>query len=719
MWIGGHQRRVLLGGRTLRGGSVDAALLRELCVNAAHRVDPRGLRLHGVRVRGRLDLAGVDVRFPLRFAGCAFDEAPDFTGGSVRALAITGATRLPGLFADGVHVRGDLDLSESSITGAHPGSGSRVTAAVWLRGAEIGRRLLLDGAVVDGQGGRTLRADRARLGGSLRLTRGFVARGEIRATGARIGASFEVFDAHLQALDLSEATIGGGLMVIDSRVDGQVTAGNVAVAGQVLIRDAILSGFAAPRLSVAGPLTVEGATRGHLDLSYGDFTTVSVGGECRLDNSGGIALDLVGADVRSHVTLQPGTAVAGTVRLADARIGGNLTLAGVTLRDPMAGALIAADQASIGGEVLLDGLTADGGLLGFRGAVIGGAVNAARATVSNPGYPTVVLAQAVVRNSVRLWDGFTSTGFVVLNRCTIEGRLNLRRGSFTCPGPSADKSGHAIQAIGAVARGGAALVWEVAEPSVDFRNLTTTVLDDDPERWPARIEVSGMTYDWFGDLRWDRAARLAWLRRQAEYDAGPYEQLARVFRRHGYTADAEAILIERRDQARRAARRHRLSPAGLLDAAYGRLVGYGYRAERTAWLLLVLLIAVSASLYVPAVSGTLRAADPRGNTYAVDGRVATVDPADPASTPVDAASSAQAAKADPCGDGQVRCFNPVLYAVDTVVPLISLGQRTTWYPSPHTRYGRLTEWWLNLATLAGWLLSTMYVLSFTKLARSA
>ncbi|WP_433218990.1 hypothetical protein ACQP00_13975 [Dactylosporangium sp. CS-047395] len=714
---------MLIAGRTLRGGSVDAALLRELCVNAAHRVDPRGLRLAGVRVRNKLDLAGVDVGFPLRFEGCTFDEAPDFTGGSVRALAITGATRLPGLFADGVHVRGDLDLSWSSIVGAHPGIGSRFTAAVWLRGAEVGRRLLLDGSTIDGQGGRTVRADRIKLGGSLRLTRGFVARGEIRVTGARVGASFEVFDAQLEALDLSEATIGGGLLVTGSTIGGRITAGNVAVAGRVLIRDARLAGVDAPRLSVAGPFTVEGATRVEdgLELSYGDFTTVSIGGECRLEHPGGIALDLGGADVRSHVTLEARADVAGTVRVADARIRGNLALSGVTLREPMAGgALLAADQADIGGEVQLNRLSADGGYLGFRGAVIGGAVNAARCTISNGSDRTVFLFQAVVRNSVRLWDGFSSTGYVVLNRCTIEGRLNLRRGSFTCPGPSPDnKGGHAIQAVGAAARGGAALLWTVAEPSVDFRNLTTTVLEDDPERWPERIEVSGMTYDRFGDPRWDRAARLRWLRRQVEYDAGPYEQLARVFRRHGYTADAEAILIERRDQARRAARRHRLSPGGLLDAAYGRLVGYGYRAERTAWLLLVLLIAVSASLYVPAVSGTLRATDPRGNTYAVDGRVVTVDPADPGGIPPDAARSAQAARSDACGDGQVRCFNPVLYAVDTVVPLISLGQRTTWYPSPHTRYGRLAEWWLNLATLAGWLLSTMYVLSFTKLARSA
>ncbi|MGI5244557.1 hypothetical protein [Dactylosporangium sp. CA-139066] len=325
-----------------------------------------------------------------------------------------------------------------------------------------------------------------------------------------------------------------------------------------------------------------------------------------------------------------------------------------------------------------------------------------------------------MRGSVRLVDDFSSTGFVALNRCAIEGRLSLRGGRFTCPGRGDDNpGGHAVQAVGLTVRGYTRLRWAHLEPSVDFRNLTTSVLDDDPDEWPERFVVSGMTYERFGDLRWDRAARLRWLSRQAEYDAGPYEQLARVFRQHGYTSDAEAILIERRHRERRAAPRRRWHPRAALSALYGLLVGYGYRPGRTAWLLLALLVAVSASLYVPGIRDTLRATDPRGNAYAVDGRVVTVDGGDTGPAGPDAARSAQAPRADPCGDGQVRCFDPVLYAVDTVVPLISLGQRSTWYPNPHAPLGRLAEWWLNLATLLGWVLSTMYALSFTRLARTA
>jgi hypothetical protein len=75
------------------------------------------------------------------------------------------------------------------------------------------------------------------------------------------------------------------------------------------------------------------------------------------------------------------------------------------------------------------------------------------------------------------------------------------------------------------------------------------------------------------------------------------------------------------------------------------------------------------------------------------------------------------ARSDACGGGQVRCFNPVLYAIDTVIPLVSLDQRATWYPDPSLRDGAFMQWWLNAATLLGWLLSSIFVLSLARLSR--
>ncbi len=49
---------------------VDAALLRRCCLEFKDQIDPRGLRLRHIAVRGPLDLAGLTVPFPLRFEDC-------------------------------------------------------------------------------------------------------------------------------------------------------------------------------------------------------------------------------------------------------------------------------------------------------------------------------------------------------------------------------------------------------------------------------------------------------------------------------------------------------------------------------------------------------------------------------------------------------------------------------------------------------------------------
>ena len=64
-----------------------------------------------------------------------------------------------------------------------------------------------------------------------------------------------------------------------------------------------------------------------------------------------------------------------------------------------------------------------------------------------------------------------------------------------------------------------------------------------------------------------------------------------------------------------------------------------------------------------------------------------------------------------------RAISPALYAAGTVVPLVSLGQRTTWYADARAPHGTLVDWWLTGATPAGWVLSTVFVLSFAGLSR--
>lgn len=731
----------------LRHRDVDADVLRTLCRTGD--VDPRGVMVRRARVTGRLDLGGVELRFPLRFEDCDFAEAPLFDGAGLHELALS-RCRLPhGLRANGLRVARDLDLSGSRIAGALWTTASTTKqSAIWLCEAEIGGRLLCVGTVVRPDGRRAIHADRLRVAGPVRMIDGFTADGEVRLIGAHIDGTVDLSGARIGrpgqlALDLAETVIGGSLFLIEEAsgrtpvIAGRLDMGAVRIAGQLIVRaarigsasDTPLAGpypssrsggtaIHAPRAAVSGDVSFQGAchVQGGVDLSMGDFGHIQFDGDCVLDAPGRTALDLANAELRSSLVLREGVRVAGTVSLDSASIRGHLTLRGVRLSRPEGKALLSARAVRVEGDVEAQRLDADGGDLTLRGAVLNNNLDLDGATLSNPDRITVRLHHATVRGSVRLTNGFTSRGRVLLTRSVIDGRLDLRGGTFV-NGPDA----HAVEAEAVVAGGGMYLGWARVRPSVDFTDSRTTILADDPETWPPRFLVRGLTYERFGQLdpgssNWAAPPRIAWLARQSAFDAGPYEQAARVFRQHGHQSAAEEVLISQRRHARQAATDGSRLRA-LADRLYG-LFGYGYRPGRAGWPLVLLLLAVFVFTLLPAGAETLRATDPRGNVYAPSGRLVTTSPVGPPSASDVATPATTPPRADPCGDGQIRCFNAFFYAVDTVVPLVSLGQRSTWYPDPHTAWGRFSVWFLDCATLLGWALSSILVLSFARLARN-
>ena len=742
---------------------VDAGLLRRCCHRLKDQIDPRGIRLQNAAIEGTLDLAGLDVRFPLRFEGCEFDSPPMIEGAQLYELALTGCVRLPGLLANGAQVRRDLDLSRTHVTEVHKTSASTSKrAAIWLCESEIGGRLLCIDTIIQAGGERSIQADRMHVGGTVRFLHQFTAYGDMRLLGVRVDGSLDFTGAHIvsdagQALDLNDAIIGGSLFLIADAagrrpvIRGRIDMSSAQISGQLLIRNVTLeapvisptdSGYSrsrargtalsAPRLSVGAEITLEGTCQvsGGIDLSMSELSSVSIEPGCSLRAPGRTTLDLTNAELLSTLTVGDKVRVEGTVRLSGARIHGNLCLRGAILSAPEGRSLIAAQGVMIDGAAELQNLEATGGDLGFRAATIGSFIDANRAQLNNPSGYTLSLQQANVKGSVRLIDGFKSSGLVVLNRATIEGLLTCTQGTFDCPAPfKHNEQGHAMEAISATIRGGMDLGWTSISPSVDFTNTSTSFLADNPARWPSRFVVSGLTYDRFeqphrslhdveqapGSNRpgptWDYSARCSWLDRQAVYDAGPYEQAARVFRQHGYTAGAEEILMAQRRHARQTISGRRAALRRVRDAAYSATVGYGYRPGRVLWLLAILLILVTGSLEVPAAQNAMRATTPAGMAYSTRGPV-------PATGAGSLASHSQVSHVDACGNGQVRCFSPVLYAIDTVIPLVSLDQRSTWYPDPHVRDGALMQGWLNAATLLGWLLSSIFVLSLARLARS-
>jgi hypothetical protein len=731
--------------------SVPAALLRQCCHQLRDQVDPRGMRLSNLVVTGCLDLAGLTVPFPLRFDNCEFDTAPVVEGARLYELAMTGCPRLPGLFGNGLSVRRDLDLSRSRVAGALWTSASTSrSAAIWLCEADIGGRLLCAGTVLDGQGYRALQADRIHVGGTVRLIQGFRSAGEVRFLGARIDGSLDFAAAQIEsvdgpALDLEGAVIGGSVFMIDDlagrkpEILGRLTMASARLAGRFIIRNAIIqvgavgqtgsiyerptsasTALDAPRLSVGAEMVLTGRCEvtGRIDMSMSEVSSVSIGAQCVLRAPDGIALDLTNARIRALLRLDEWAAVEGTIRMPGAVIRGRLALHGELSR-PRDESVIDGSAMTVDGDVYLDRLRTDGGAVTLAGARLG-SLSARNAQLHNPGGYSLRLSQAQVNGPVRLISGFSSTGLVAFNRTTVEGRLHFTDGSFRCPQPSAgNEAGHAIEAISATVRGSIDLGWAAVSPSVDFTDVTTTSLADNPATWPERFVIAGMTYERFERPQggkpgriWDQAARCAWLRRQTEFDSGPYEQAARVFQQHGYTREAEHILIAQRQHARQVGRSHTAWPRRVLDMIYA-TIGYGYRPARVLWLLALLLALVTISLEVPSYQAALRANNGNGDVYTTSGLLTASSHGAPG------AAATGGTPRDTCGDGEVRCFSPVLYAIDTVIPLISLDQRATWYADPDVPNGQFMLWWLNLATLLGWVLSSIFVLSLARLSRSS
>lgn len=736
---------------------VRAALLRRCCDELSGQIHRYGIRLRNAAIAGSLDLSGLEVRFPLIFKDCEFDSPLIVEGAQLFEIAVNGCTRLPGLLANGVRIRRDLDLSRTFVAGALRTSASTSKqAAIWLCESEIGGRLLCVDTVIDGGGERSIQADRMHVHGNIRLLHNFAARGELRLIGAQIDGSLDLTGAKLEspltglALDLGEAVIEGSVFLIDDPsgrrpiIRGRIDMGRARIGGQFLIRNATLeatgdvpvasaysrariggTAISAPRLSVGAELTLEGTCQvtGGVDLSMSELSSVSIGPECSLRAPERTALDLTNAELLSTLALGHGARVEGTLRLTGARIHGRLTLSGADLSAPEGRTLIAAQGATVEGGLDLQNLHATGGRLRFSNSTLG-RITAVGTQLVNPEGFTLSLHQATVKGSVVLVDGFRSEGLLDLSRSTIEGRLECDGGTFTCPGPAErNEHGHAIEAVSATVRGGMYLASAAMSAGVDFTDASTTFLADDPSNWPPRFIISGFTYDRFeqsgggGTSRaWDHAARCDWLSRQAAYDAGPYEQAARVFRQHGYTDGATEILIAQRRHARRSISGKWALPRRALDAAFSVTVSYGYRPGRVLWLLAILVILVTGSLLLPGPRAAMRAAS-SSTVYTTRGPLRAPDATSTAQADPATATSPRAS-ADACGNGQILCFNPLLYAVDTVIPLISLDQRSTWHPDAQSPDGTFMQWWLNAATILGWLLSSIFVLSLARLARS-
>jgi hypothetical protein len=156
-------------------------------------------------------------------------------------------------------------------------------------------------------------------------------------------------------------------------------------AGSDLYRLSLQPGIAVhgPRLAVDADVTFAERCRvtGTVNFFMSDLGSLLVGGECRLETPGRTALDLANAQVHGSVRVDRGSVVAGTLRLEGATVDGTLGIH-AALRAPENRSLVKATAVTVRGDVHLEDMNASGGRISFRSATLG-PVLAANARIDN------------------------------------------------------------------------------------------------------------------------------------------------------------------------------------------------------------------------------------------------------------------------------------------------------------------------------------------------
>jgi hypothetical protein len=353
--------------------TVAAEFLAELLTATDGSRRPRGLRLTGARIVGRLDLEATELVCSLQLRECWFAQPAILDEAQAPALRLPGC-HLPGLSAKQLTTRGDLSLDE----------GFTVHGNIRLDGAHIGGTLDLSRATLANPDEIALSAEDLIVDHSMVCSNGFTADGEVDLSGAHIGGLLVMDAASLAnpdetALSAARLTVDGDMTCVGLTADGEVDLSGTHIGGLLLLSGATLNNPSQIALS-AGRLTVDG-----------DMV-------CR---------SAVIVNQETGLPSRRAFSAAGHVRLGGGHIGGTLDFSGATLaklrRAPLIAELLSFEPDLFFAEFIdqtepalfADGLTVDGDMIcadGFSalgevrlaGAHIGGTLDFSEATLRSP-----------------------------------------------------------------------------------------------------------------------------------------------------------------------------------------------------------------------------------------------------------------------------------------------------------------------------------------------
>lgn len=501
----------------------------------------------------------------------------------------------------------------------------------------------------------------------------------VQVAGARITGALDLEGVQVdRALFLAHCHFGQDLILYDARLDRLILGGSVLAAGLMGDRLETRGSVVLRHATAAGAVRLPGArVGGDLDCS-----------DSRL-NGAENALQCDGLKTGGAVELRNATA-AGAVRLLGARVGGGLNCAGAYLNGEKDA--LSCDLLTTGGTVFLSDATAAGAVC-LVGARVGGGLSCDRATFGGD----------VSCDGTRI-DG----GLFWRNGLTLAGRLNL----------TAAKFGR---------------------------------LNDDPACWPTpgKLLLNRCVYGAFTGTGISAEERIRWLELQdpARYGQDfwpqPWEHCAKVLREMGHRDDARKVSIrkewhQKRDRRRRIAR-DAVSCMGLpcWRASWGWnwvkagvlrwSVGYGHAPFRALWWLAGLLVIGALLFDCAARDGQIKPNNAfvlRSPEWVLCGTPAGQSVFLPSHQRIVKGRQAPQDTRLACFHRQPEAqafpaFNPLIYSIDTLIPLVDLELQDHWLPAEEAGWlGRGARVYLWLHIGLGWALSLLAVAGFTGLVRN-
>ncbi|PWJ84624.1 hypothetical protein C7441_105243 [Pseudaminobacter salicylatoxidans] len=426
-----------------------------------------------------------------------------------------------------------------------------------------------------------------------------------------------------------------------------------------------------------------------------------------------------------------GATVTGEIRLSGARLGGNIEADGATITAPD-GIAITADGLEANGGILLRGAEIRGGV-NLSAARLGADVNAVGARIERPG--------GVALDS----DGIAARGDLALRGATVEGEIRMRGAHF---GGDVDLTSATLSEPGSYALRlnrsriiGAFLLCRGASVrgTLDLTATEIGAIDDERACWPQKgdLLLNRCRYGAFIGGPVDAASRLDWLSRQVperweeDFWPQPYEQLSTVLHEMGHNEDARAVLITK-ERLQRRARRARAKnlvlrfALALADGILAVTLRYG-RQPLLALIWLALFWGIGVAVFGFAQYSSALKPNSPVVLRSPEWTMCRLEQSENRYMPSIGQVMAGRALA---GQTQLSCFlnqleassypefNPWMYSLDALLPVIEIGQKQYWRPDPSKPNGTLTLNYYYFQAVIGWTLSLLAVAGFSGLVKS-